>query len=430
MEIIIPLIAEELYGANASIVCRSLAHHGKSKFKHLLTYTNLRADDLRATLILLIQQNLVGYLELASPHYYLDEKELINRIRFPRYMRLAINKFGNLGIIEEVLENGSLKPGQIMENLMDGRRRVDMKKVENGIKEMIRAGYLVPIENKGDIHHLLAEDPAKPRKKLKSEETKEIKEEAKEQVFYRMNTRLMNTELASAVISGLVSRKNTNSSAAVIAEALYKLGKDKEVRKEDLFKQLPSIPKIAQTAFDSHLEKLEKEEFIQLHADEKISLNLNYIRRILWESTLEKIIRGRFGEFHSRVFKVLCRKGMLNEKSISELSLLPVRETRVCLNELFVGGILNLQEIPNRDVYYSIRLEDIKSEASDKCLQGIVNLRLRLKSEMEEAIQLMQRIGTLTAEEKQQIEKYKVIETRIESAILELDRTLVILNEV
>jgi hypothetical protein len=427
MEIIIPLIAEELYGTNASTVCRTLAHHGKSKFKHLLTYTQLKPDDLRASLLLLIQQNLVGYLELASPHYYLEEKELLNRIRYPRYMRLAINKFGNHGIIEEVLENGSLRPGQILENLMDGRRRVDMKKVENGIKEMISAGYLIPVENKGDISTFLHEDPAKPRKKRKLEEGKE---EAKEEVFYRMNTKLMNSELASAVIGGLVSRKNTNSIAAVVAETLYKAAKDKEVRKEDLFKELPSIPKISQASFDNYLDKLEKEEFLILHADEKISLNMSYIRRILWESSLEKIIRGRFGEFHSRVFKVLCRKGMLNEKSISELSLLPVRETRVCINELFVGGILNLQEIPNRDVYYSIKLEDIKTEASDRCLQGIVNLRLRLKAEMEDAIQLMQRIGTLSTEEKQQIERYKVIETRIESAILELDRTLLILNEI
>jgi hypothetical protein len=40
----------------------------------------------------------------------------------------------------------------------------------------------------------------------------------------------------------------------------------------------------------------------------------------------------------------------------------------------------------------------------------------------------VQRAGHLTADEKHALERYKIIEARIESAILELDRTILVLS--
>ena len=45
---------------------------------------------------------------------------------------------------------------------------------------------------------------------------------------------------------------------------------------------------------------------------------------------------------------------------------------------------------------------------------------------MDEVWSLVQRIGFLSSEEKLMLERYKHIEARIESAILELDRTIMI----
>ena len=76
--------------------------------------------------------------------------------------------------------------------------------------------------------------------------------------------------------------------------------------------------------------------------------------------TLEKIVEGRFGSLHARVFRVLCTKGALDDKSISDMTLLPIKETRVSVNEMFAGGIVDTIDLPERGLLYYVKIPSLK----------------------------------------------------------------------
>ena len=77
-------------------------------------------------------------------------------------------------------------------------------------------------------------------------------------------------------------------------------------------------------------------------------------------------------------------------------------------------------------MHYGVKAEEVKEDILKQCYRSIYNLKIKLSSEMDEVWSLVQRIGFLSSEEKLMLERYKHIEARIESAILELDRTIMI----
>ena len=79
-------------------------------------------------------------------------------------------------------------------------------------------------------------------------------------------------------------------------------------------------------------------------------------------------------------------------------------------------------------MYFGVDPQQVKADVLGQCYQSIFNLKKKLASEMQEVWELAQRAGALTSEEKVKFERYKHIETRIESAILELDRTIMIFS--
>jgi hypothetical protein len=150
---------------------------------------------------------------------------------------------------------------------------------------------------------------------------------------------------------------------------------------------------------------------------------------MLQELTIEKIIETKFGNYHSRIFRILCSKNMVNDRNLSELSLLPIKETRIALNELFTANFVQAHELPTKEMLYEVLLGDVAQMLTLSTYQSMFNLKHRLKYELDIAWELHQRGPTLTQEEIASLDRYKLIEARIEIALLELDKTLMILNE-
>lgn len=434
------LITEELYGTAPSQII-TILNRTKMNLKQIQNASGLLLPDIKNAIILLIQQNILHKEDTPKPTYSLKPEEILSRVRFPRYIRLINQKFGDIGIAEELMENGCMTLAQISEAVQSYKRKTDDKTVMSLLNNMIENEYLVVVDGKIEFQENLTKKvkktAGKPRKKAKIDPETVIEPQissaipnfSEANVYFRLNFHKLNREIISELIGNLANFK-VNLPAAVIAETMYKLGPNKQVTPTDIFENLPAAPKINKNTIESYLNLLQSEaELVTQTSTSTYQLNILMIRSILQNSTIEKIIKGRFSDYHSRIFRILIAKGLLDEKTISELTLLPLRETRASINDLFTAGFIHIQNLPSMLVY-GIKAEQIKEDLINQLYISMQNLKLRLHNEMEEAWNLVQRVGSLSNEEKIQLDRYKQTEARIESAILDIDRSLLIFKEI
>ena len=69
------------------------------------------------------------------------------------------------------------------------------------------------------------------------------------------------------------------------------------------------------------------------------------ISELLCQATLESIVRERFGSKHLRLFRLLLLKKHLEQKQISDMALIPNKETKEMLYSLLAEQFVSLQVI-------------------------------------------------------------------------------------
>jgi predicted CopG family antitoxin len=435
MEELVFLIIKELYGEDPAKVSRVLFIKNKCTFKSLLQFTQLEDQVLRNSLIVLVQQLIVSYEENLKIVYHLNEDEVLARIRYPKYIRLMNLKYGDDCCVEDILENGCCSISQLVESAKESHKNPDS--VTRILNEMISRDYILLVDKKSEHKDSFEvfttkKNKGRPKKKMKMTlPNQSIISEAipsstvsSNDAYYRLNFSKLNKEVMSDIIGTLISSK-TNLNCAIIGETMYKIG-FRSLNKTDISNELPSVPRISIQILESCLDILEKADLVLRDTENTWKINLPLIANILSTATLEKVIQGRFGDYASRVFRILCNKGLLDDKTVSDLTLLPLKETNICINELFAAGFVYSKAIGTSQMHYGVKVEEVKDDILKQSYKAIYNLKLKLASEMESVWGLVQRVGFLSSDEKQMLERYKHIESRIESAILELDRTIMI----
>ena len=93
---------------------------------------------------------------------------------------------------------------------------------------------------------------------------------------------------------------------------------------------------------------------------------------------------------------------------------------------MFVAGFVYSKSVGTSQMFYGVKIEEVKDDILKQSYRSLHNLKIKLASEMDEVWGLFQRVGFLSSEERQLLERYKHIESRIESAFLEIDRTIMI----
>mmetsp|Transcript_18774 Transcript_18774/g.34036 ORF Transcript_18774/g.34036 Transcript_18774/m.34036 type:complete len:445 (+) Transcript_18774:3237-4571(+) len=443
MEDLVCLLVEELYGEHPKTLVNQLQQRNGQTLKQLQTSCNLTYGDVRNAVVMLIQQNIIYSDDSDPPKYTLSTSEVLARNRFARYVQHIGLRFGLPEVAEELLENGSMTIEQIEEKLLGSFRRAEVDGLKQKLSQMVECEYLVPLDAKPEL-----EQPRTPAKRGRTAKTPKARkllktndEEAEPTTtaalpvrvstagtYYRLNFSLLNKEFYSSIISTLVSYK-LNVQCAVIAETLYKDYTPKGMHIEELLTKLPENPKLNKSSVKSFLERMQEDsgEFVIAKASDVYALNLAKIRTLLKQKTVHKIVRNRFGDYYERVFRVLSTKGLLDDRSVATLTLLPNKEARVCLNELVEAGFVYVQEVHN-EVFYGVKLDEVTQLLADSISTSIINLRLRLKSEMDEAFDLTRR-SSLNNEELLKLEQYKQTEAKVESALSELDKMSLILAE-
>ena len=78
------------------------------------------------------------------------------------------------------------------------------------------------------------------------------------------------------------------------------------------------------------------------------SINWEEIYQAAQNTLAENIIEqtANLGTYHTRVLRILKKKGYLNESDLAQMSLLPPRDTRAVLNTLIKLGYVNHVPVP------------------------------------------------------------------------------------
>jgi len=104
-------------------------------------------------------------------------------------------------------------------------------------------------------------------------------------------------------------------------------------------------------------------------------------KRII-QSDIESVVHQRFGSLAKRVLRLLFVNRRLDQKEISEMAMLPIKQTREILYKLFKSEYIKIQEVsrtsdhaPSRTLYFwYVDVECIRNKMRQNCFQACLNI--------------------------------------------------------
>lgn len=180
------------------------------------------------------------------------------------------------------------------------------------------------------------------------------------------------------------------------------------------------------------------------------TINATVMIDILKQKAVESIVLNKFGALSLRIWRLLLTKKLVEQKQISELAMIPVKDTRDRLYKMLSKDIVQLQEVPKladhqpaKTFYlWSVRREQVNLLLVNEIYKAMHNMKLRLfhhlelsadvlnKAEEEEKLQAQgTNISVLSNQDKQALQRLKTIQDLLLNSMLQLDETLMIIKD-
>jgi len=274
-------------------------------------------------------------------------------------------------------------------------------------------------------------------------------------VYWRVNYEQFHIFYRNEAIVGFVNEK-INTNAALIVKTMLRLSErfDKQstrtsaISVDRLSRALPKnnefVEKddtVNQAEIVKYLIAMAKDvsEMVIKVGDSdggSYSVNIENVVHILKQKTIESIIQEKFDPFACRIFRILLYKKQLEQKNISELAMLPLKEVRERLYKMLSQNYVQLQEVPKsndhapqRTFYlWNVNLNEVKNLLLSEIYKTIINIQLRLRFEFDTSKDVIAKPpSTLTDQEKLQVAKLQRVADRLEASILHLDQSLMLL---
>ncbi|CAG8435751.1 1502_t:CDS:10 [Ambispora gerdemannii] len=203
-------------------------------------------------------------------------------------------------------------------------------------------------------------------KMLKTDETVD------ENTYYRVNYERFNIRSRNAQIAAFAGER-INESAKCVMRRILEIADDPnskieaaesgQLSKTTITKKIPQSARIGdyivfdgisrnpshEYIVDQYLQLLTEDEakFIR-RKDSTASYSVRYkeLCQKMKQRKLETFLQEKYGSESVRILRILTTKGKLDEKNIASFALMGQPETRKLVDQLFVGGFVELQEVP------------------------------------------------------------------------------------
>ncbi|KAH0537160.1 hypothetical protein FGG08_006030 [Glutinoglossum americanum] len=177
------------------------------------------------------------------------------------------------------------------------------------------------------------------------------------------------------------------------------------------------------------------------------TVDFEALTKILKQVELEGIITERFDGIATRLVRVLTEKGKLDEKQVSNISLLKQKETRAALTSLYESGFIQLQEVPrdanrqpSRTIYlWYFDMERCRQLVLQDCYKAMARCLQRANTEKEKMRPLLAKaertdvVGRedhyLSKIERTALQNWREKEERLLGQVARLDRLVGIFRD-
>jgi len=265
-----------------------------------------------------------------------------------------------------------------------------------------------------------------------------------EEIIYKVNYRQFINEFRRSLIVETVSNK-IQPQAGLIVQSMLAESKltgrgnsfktTESMSQSDIFKKASGLSDIKEAHLTKYLEVLEKDGFVKkiTSKDPKamiphFSFNMESFLNKLQLKNIEKIIESKYGLYQARIFRIINHLGFLDEKQISEKGMIPVKEARTAILELVRERVLIAQEIPGEKGKSVFVYGSKASQIVDNMIADHYKTLWHLKARQEKEMESLNEIISISNNEEKMKSK-KLFINKLESAILEVDDTLMLFTE-
>nr|CCA16234.1 PREDICTED: similar to Polymerase (RNA) III (DNA directed) polypeptide C (62kD) putative [Albugo laibachii Nc14] len=167
-------------------------------------------------------------------------------------------------------------------------------------------------------------------------------------------------------------------------------------------------------------------------------VHMKNITDFLKQATMHAYIQDKFGVQSARIVRLILEKRQLEQKSIGELALLPLNESRRRVYDLYSDKFIHLQEIPKRSDHnpvhtmytWSVNTFHIERVIRERVQDSICKLRSRRDFIANDNKELIARSNQLV--EENDLEKFDKLSRsldRLDRSLLQLDENLMLYRD-
>jgi DNA-directed RNA polymerase III subunit RPC3 len=178
--------------------------------------------------------------------------------------------------------------------------------------------------------------------------------------------------------------------------------------------------------------------------EDRYEIMLVNLSRYLHDKIFYQIVYDRFGEVSARILAILAKKGWLESDTIAEHAMVPVKDTREALHQLYRAGYIDLFHITNARAYlptkatylWCLDRRRLMQKITENVAYALLQIRLRREHEVEAGKQWIERAQQAedTDENDHQSDKLNYKKfclglERLDVASQQLDETLLALRD-
>ncbi|PIK42140.1 putative DNA-directed RNA polymerase III subunit RPC3-like [Apostichopus japonicus] len=420
-------LTEELFGETVEKVCWFLLENGASSLQTIATRTKVPRTEVKKALCVMINHRIASFE--SNKKNLVEYSASVNRClllaRYPRFIYCAKMLYDDAGelIVEEILHGGQMTMTIVLQNVTERLQKAvgDSKKIETS---MVRGKFIKLVETRfiqrvpdpeieavqestcdpdvtrqqaalyrlpsfvHDIGTPLGKRKRDPKededgrrsKRAKTDDLGESEYYIDEDILWQANLDRFHQyfrdhEIVSAAL------KSNGSLASEIVRTMLRISEVTTDKLEvattptsyhDIFRALPANLNIDRNKFDQYLKILTEN---QTRIVRKVSeaggrlydIDLQKGSLAVTLSCIESVVQERFGSKSHRIFKLLVLKKYLEHKQIESNVLIPAKEAKELLYQMFAEGFVSVQELskapdhaPSRTYYpFFVNLDQV-----------------------------------------------------------------------
>ncbi|XP_066985988.1 DNA-directed RNA polymerase III subunit RPC3 isoform X1 [Macrobrachium rosenbergii] len=449
-------ILKEYFGNIVAAVGDALFQNGNNPLRFICSTTKLPMGKVKEALAVLIKHNLVTWEEWQAgiPSYTLIHDRVLLILRFPRYVYLVREKFGEESemVIDVLSKEGQSTASQIIITSAIKLYEANEDNASKGGLEqrhiVVRNHLLNLIENEYVQRCPAPKDPSKvvPELSIKSEdlyrltpemldlkalqqavhlhiagETDHALSHPDKDIFWRINYDRFHMEFRDSEIRNSIVRR-VDPLAGECLGAILKVS----YSRSDPWAPVMNIVTVSEIR--DHLKDLKYlEQYLKIIEEQsggcvqrvgdagggEYRINMFNAFKALTHALVDNVVQDRFGSKAARIFRLIRHHHMMEQDQIGEMSMIDKKEANILTYKLLHDNFLRIHELrktlapspANKSIFlFHVDMTAVVRMVLEWCHKGMYNLMVQRETRAADNRRLLEkriRVATIVENLKQ-----------------------------